>query len=117
MPSVPAEAVKKFGMFARIPRIIKKKGRAKGFERVRDLVLTNWEMLGAVSNPLAALKLVLDVDKHAMFAEVAAEKAKGAFDMQLWSQFQDYLEGKIEIAPGSENARELPTGDEVNEEE
>jgi hypothetical protein len=104
-------------MLARIPRIIKKRGRAKGFERIRDLILTNWEMLSAVSNPLAAIKLVLEVDKHAMFSEVAAEKAKGAFDMQLWSQFQDYLEGKIDIPPGAEHAKtELP-GLEINDDE
>lgn len=88
-------------MFSRIPKIIKKRGRAKGFEKVRDMVLLNWEMLGAISNPLAALKLVLEIDKHAMFSEVAAEKAKGQFDMQLWGQFQDYLQGKIELPPGS----------------
>lgn len=109
---LPEGVIKRPGMFVRIPKIIKKKGRAKGFERVRDLVLNNWEMLSALSNPLAAIKLVLEVDKHAMFSEMAAEKAKGAFDMQLWLKFQDYLDGKLDVPPGAENSRiEMPGSD------
>lgn len=105
--------IKRKGMFSRIPKTIRKKGRAKGFEKIRDMVLINWEMLSAVSNPLATIKLVLEIDKHAMFAEVAAEKAKGSFDKGLWDEYRDYLQGKIELppSPGDENQRGIIPAD------
>src|SRR5687767_15000966 len=93
------EAPEAIRMFKNIPKIIKKKGRVAGFERMRDMALGEWEVLAAKMNPYSALKLAIELDRHAMFAEVAAEKQKGSFDRQLWDNFQDYLHGKVDAAP------------------
>lgn len=93
-------------MFNSIPKLIKRKGRVAGFEKMRDMALADWEVLCGKMNPYSALKLAIEFDRHAMFAEVAAEKSKGAFDRDLWNQYQDYLHGKIE-APIIENQEQV----------
>lgn len=86
-------------IFEKIPKLIAKKGRVAGFEKLRDMALEDWETLSAKMNPYSALKLCIEFDRHAMFAEVAQEKAKGAFDRDLWDKFQEYLHGNVDVAP------------------
>lgn len=84
---------KRKGKFARIPKVIEKRGRAKGFEKIRDKLLKDWENLSAMTrSPLAVLKTVIEMDRHAMFAEVQQAKASKYTDEQ-YEKFQKYLEG------------------------
>lgn len=101
--SVKPEAPEAIRMFRKIPGLIKRKGRVAGFEAMRDMSLGEWEVLSAKMNPYSALKLAIEFDRHAMFAEVASEKAKGSFDRSLWDSFQDYLHGKVESVPDMSN--------------
>lgn len=87
------------GFFAEIPQIIASKGRVRGFEAIRDRVLTHWESLSRICNPYSLLKLAIESDRHALFAVVAEEKARGAFDRDLWERYQDYLHGNVDIVP------------------
>lgn len=100
------------GVFADVPEIIAEQGRVKGFEQMRDRTLSNWEVLSSRLNPYSALKLVIEFDRHAMFAEVAEAKTKGAFNQELWKEYQDYLHGKVEVvpSPAGENDLVAPKG-------
>jgi hypothetical protein len=102
-------------MFEKIPKIIRKKGRVAGFEKLRDMALEDWEQLSARMNPYSALKLCIEFDRHAMFAEVAQERAKGAFDRDLWDKFQNYLHGSVESAPGLNDSQETSDAEASNE--
>src|SRR5947209_512981 len=105
--SPPLEKRSRFG---KIPKLIKGKGRAAGFVELRDMLLKDWEGMSARMNPYSAFKLILETDRHAMFAEVAAEKQKGTFDRELWDQFRDYLHGSVEAAPDTGATPEVAAG-------
>ncbi len=79
-----------------MPETIAKEGRVKGFERLRDLVLENWRHL-APGNPLAALKAVLEIDRHALFSQVSEAKQQGQFQLDAWQLYQRYLNGEITL--------------------
>lgn len=86
--------------FETIPNIIAERGRAKGWERLRDLLLERYEALGDVWK---VLKAVLEIDKHALYCTVAEAKAKGEMD-ERWEEFLGYLRGKgVEIPAGEDN--------------
>jgi hypothetical protein len=87
------------GFFRDIPKTIAEKGRVKGFEALRDKVLTDWETLSGFCNAYSLLKLAIESDRHAMFAAVAEEKARGAFDREIWERYQDYLHGNVDVLP------------------
>ena len=75
-------------VFVDVPKFIAEHGRVKGFEEMRDLVLVNWP---AMSSVMAALKMALELDRHALMAEVALEKTKGGDKDRKWREIQRYL--------------------------
>lgn len=84
--------------FSGVPALIREHGRARGFERLRDIVLENPEMLATigkdnvpVGNYAAALKLVIELDRHALFARASEAKVQEKAG-DAWSQFQEYLQ-------------------------
>lgn len=87
------------GFFADIPEVIQEEGRVKGFERMRDKIFLDWETLSQRCNPYSLLKLAIESDRHAMFSQIAEEKAKGTFDKDLWLKYQDYLSGNVDVVP------------------
>lgn len=91
---------------ADVPAIIGESGRVKGFEAIRDMLLASWQYFARSSNPLAVLKSVLEMDRHALFAEVAAIKASGKFDQDKWEAYQRYLAGEVQAPP--EGSAEAP---------
>lgn len=87
-------------MLAEVPDVIRDQGRVAGFEHLRDRMLSDWEkFIKAGVNAYSALKLVIEMDRHAMFAEVQAEKKKGEVDQQKWDWYQKYLQGQVDAAP------------------
>lgn len=78
--------------FTAVPVLIREHGRARGFERIRDLVLERPEAMGADSL-LPVLKLVIELDRHAMFSAVSEAKAQERGDQDAWKKFQEYLHG------------------------
>lgn len=95
-------------LFAELPSVMQQDGRVAGFEGLRDMLLANWRGLAAEFDiPLQALlKLVLETDRHALFAQVSEEKLGDAdrSKQKKMKWFQDYLEGEVESVP-------LPEGD------
>lgn len=95
------------GTFAHIPEIIAREGRVKGFEELRDYTLIHWETLKGQINPYSAIKLALEADRHALFAEVAELRKQGDKAVELSGELQDYLKGNVDVAPDA-------TGDRAN---
>lgn len=90
------EEFQRENLFSKIPKIISRKGRSKGFESLRDLILKEHPLIG---NPIQAIQLALQADRHALFAEVATSKIQASFDKELWSKWQDFLHGKTDVIP------------------
>lgn len=99
-------------MLAEVPAIIGDKGRVAGFEHLRDRLLSDWETFIARGvNAYSALKLVIEMDRHAMFAEVQARKQQGQFDQQLYADFQDYLHGEPNADPPNTSSADADSTD------
>lgn len=99
--------------FEDVPNIMEAKGRVSGFEAMRDMILSNWRALAAEYEiPLPALlKLVLETDRHALFAAMAEEKMGDAdrSKQKKWAWFQEFLEGKVDVPLSpDEKLSELP---------
>lgn len=73
-----------------IPPLIREHGRARGFERLRDLVLEHPDAFGT-PNLLPVLKLVIELDRHALFGQLSEAKAREAGTREAWEKFQQYL--------------------------
>jgi hypothetical protein len=102
-------------IFARVPKIIRKRGRVKGFEAIRDLMLSQYETLALRMNPYNVIKLALESDRHALFAEVAEAKSAGTgVHREMWDQFQSFLSGAVE-APGA-STESAPESEELDAE-
>jgi len=94
-------------MLAEVPDVIASGGRVAGFEYLRDRLLRDWEgFIGKGVNAYSALKLVIETDRHAMFAEVQAAKKKGETDAKMWENFQRYLHGEVEAGSADEPPEE-----------
>jgi hypothetical protein len=96
LPIVPGKTRKPRGKFAKVPKIIRIKGRSAGFVSMRDKMLKDWEFFAtAARNPLAVLKTIIELDRHAMFSEVQASK-QSTFNDEQYIKFQKYLEGDVD---------------------
>ena len=88
-------------LWRQIPAIIREFGRSDGFQAARDLIFHHWDKLRANMPGYSALKLAIEFDRHAMFAEIATERAKGRYDQTLWGQYQSYLSGEVAESPAA----------------
>lgn len=88
-------------LFETVPAVMERGGRVAGFEALRDLLLNNWQVLAASYNiPLQGLlKLVLETDRHALFAAISEEKLGDADQSKhkRLKAFQEYLEGETSV--------------------
>ena len=84
-----------------IPDIIRDFGRSHGYQAARDLIFYHWNQLRSNMPGYSALKLAIEFDRHAMFAEIASERAKGRYDTSLWAQYQMYLSGEVAESPAA----------------
>jgi len=108
--------------FETVPGIMQNKGRVEGFESLRDMLLANWRELAAQFEiPLPQLlKLVLETDRHALFAAIAEEKLGDAdrTKQKKWEWFQGFLGGDVDVPLSpDEKLSELPGTAEVAESE
>jgi hypothetical protein len=71
---------------------IRKKGSAKGFEMLRDIILEDAKIRNSIGIG-NAIALAIQCDKHAMFADVSATKQKDNFKVEAWEKFLSYLNG------------------------
>lgn len=90
------------GRFAPVVRTIQKSGAPAGWRKGRDICLRDWESLKDDGmNAYAVLKLAIEMDRHAMFAEVAADKSRNKYDEAAYAEYQRYLGGETENAPAA----------------
>lgn len=89
--------------FEGIVKKLKTEGSAQGFRALRDFLLTNFSALEAKFSPLGLMNLAMAADKHAIFADMSAEKSK-EHEQIRWKMFQDFMNGKVEkfAMPGEE---------------
>jgi hypothetical protein len=99
--------VKKEISFEVIAKKLKSEGSAQGFRALRDYLLANYAAFKHEFSPLGLINLAITADKHAIFADMSAEKSK-EHEQIRWRSFQDYLNGKVA-------AFEMPTEDEDDE--
>ena len=94
VPAVPVEDPE----FERTPGELAERGRVAGFEHLRNELLRHWRVLHREYHiPLAALlKLVLETDRHILFAQLATLKLGDADSLrqQQWRWFREYLRGE-----------------------
>lgn len=93
----PLDAAK----FGPVVRTIRKKGPAAGWRLGRDICLRDWETLKEDMPPYAVLKLAIEMDRHALFSEVASDKVKTQRDAEVYEQYQRYLAGEADVAPAA----------------
>jgi hypothetical protein len=98
-PSGSAFLPARVGRFGRAVDLLHSDGRAAGFAAVRDELLEKYEVLKDDIPAAALIKLAIDADRHALFAEMAADKARGRDDVSLYDWFQRYLRGETDEVP------------------
>jgi len=73
-------------------------GRSAGFMQLRDLLLTNAAELKTEGISLQGLvKMVLEVDRHAMAAEMMSLKTAKGDTPPEWMDYQKYLRGDMSL--------------------
>lgn len=92
---VPADA----SPFHAVTQAIRRKGRPHGWQKARDVILDNFPAFEGRWGGYQALKAALEIDRHAMFAEVQAVAAEGRFKREVWEEWQKYMRGEIAKPP------------------
>lgn len=85
--------------FRKVVQLIKRKGRVKGFEALRDEILLSYEVLTKEMPSYSALKIALEADRHALFAQVAEVRGVTEESKQEYVEFMRYLSGDIDVSP------------------
>lgn len=81
-----------------IAQTLQEKGRTAGFMELRDLLLTQAGALREDGIHLQSIvKMVLEVDRHAMAAELLALKSSKGEAPPEWNEYQKYLRGEITL--------------------
>lgn len=88
---------KKVKRFAEVVDILRDKGAPEGFRRCRDILFERAEELVDQMPLYNVLKLCIDFDRHALFAEVAQDKTRSAHDAEAYAAYQQYLAGTSDV--------------------
>ena len=87
--------------FGPVARTIRKRGAVQGWRKGRDICLEKWDVLKDEMPPYAVLKLAIEMDRHALYCEVAADRARSQRDADVYADYQRYLAGETEVAPAA----------------
>lgn len=90
---LPAQA----GRFTEVAGLLRDGEPAKAFGRAAEVMLEKFEILSAKMQPYAVLKLAIEMHKHALFCEVAQDKAKTQHDAAAFAAYQAYLAGETDV--------------------
>jgi hypothetical protein len=79
--------------------ILREGDAPRGFRRARDLLFQRAEGLAQTSpgELYVALKTAIELDRHAIFVEVAADKSRSKFDYDAYQRFHQWLAGETDI--------------------
>lgn len=89
------------GRFANVVDLFAEHGRPAGWSKMRDILLGGYEVHKKDMQAAVILKLAIDCDRQALFAEVAESKDRAGDDQKMYQWFQDYLQGTTDIAPAA----------------
>lgn len=89
------------GRFAPVVDLFHAEGRPAGWSRMRDVLLGGYEAMKQDMQAAVILKLAIDCDRQALFAEVAESKDRAGDDQKMYQWFQDYLQGTTDVAPAA----------------
>lgn len=98
LPLLPPGVVNEASAFADVPALLAQSGRLRGFERLRDLILERYDQLGF--SAAGAIKAALEVDRHALFSEVAEDKMRSKQDHAKYDALQEWLSSGVGPVPG-----------------
>lgn len=98
-PVVGSDLPVKAGRLSHLVTILRQDGRAEGWAAVRDLLFDRYEVLKKEVPTATLIKLAIDLDKHALFCEMAADKGRLGKDQDAYAWFQSYLRGERDDAP------------------
>lgn len=114
----PVDAAVETLPLANVVETLQTTGRVAGFEQLRDALLTNWRSLASMGLPLTAIiKMILETDRHALFALLAEEKLgeRDASKQKGLENFQEFLKGNTNIPVlGLDGKKEFVAEEETN---
>jgi hypothetical protein len=90
---IPARAAR----FGEVAGLLRDGNPARGFARAAEILLENFETLTKQIQPYAILKLAIETHKHALFCEVAQDKARTQHDAAAFAAYQAYLAGETDV--------------------
>lgn len=97
-PSLDVVMPKQAGRFTEVAGLLRDGDPAKAFGRAAEVCLEKFEILaGKAMPPYAVLKLAIEFHKHALFCEVAQDKARTQHDAAAFAAYQAYLAGATDV--------------------
>lgn len=90
---IPAQAAR----FTEVAGLLRDGDPAKAFGRAAEVMLEKFELFLPKMQAYAVLKLAIEFHKHALFCEVAQDKAKTQHDAAAFAAFQAYLSGETDV--------------------
>lgn len=95
------------GRFSDVAQSLRDGEPARAFAKAAETCLDKFELLaGKAMPPYAVLKLAIEFHKHALFCEVAQDKARTQHDAAAFAAYQAYLAGDTDVPV----AMNLPIG-------
>ena len=90
---LPAQAAR----FGPVAELLRQGSPATAFGKAAETLLDNFETMCQKMQPYAVLKLAIEMHRHALFCEVAQDKARTAHDEAAFDKFQEYLHGEADV--------------------
>lgn len=89
----------KVARFSEVVDILRGGDAPAGFRHARDLLFQRAQQLArtAPAELYMALKTAIELDRHAIFVEVAADKSRSKFDYDAYQRFHQWLAGETDI--------------------
>jgi hypothetical protein len=89
----------KVARFSEVVDILRGGDAPAGFRHARDILFQRAQILArdAPSELYVALKTAIELDRHAIFVEVAADKSRSQFDHDAYQRFHKWLAGETDI--------------------
>jgi hypothetical protein len=81
------------GRFGEVADLIRSGDPATAFTRAAEVVLERYELLKKEMGAAVVIKLAIDLHRHALFCEVALDKARTQHTEEAYKRYQDYLNG------------------------
>lgn len=97
-PRLPDDILpSKAARFAPVAEQLRMGNPASAFAKAAETLLDNYEAMSKAMQPYAVLKLAIELHKHALFCEVAQDKAQTQHQTAAYAAYQKYLAGETDV--------------------